>query len=179
MKKLTLLSACSTLLLLAAVATHAQEKSSEQEASINWIDLTTALELAPQTGKLVLIDFYTDWCGWCKRMDKTTYADSAVMEFIAERVHASKVNPEKNGEIVLLGETYTPRQFAQGLNVTGYPTTCIVVHEEGEEKPMVVPRPGYMRAEQLLQLLEFYDGDAYKTMSFQEFVESRNTADSQ
>lgn len=168
MKTLTLVFGCA-LLLFSAVVMSAQE-TAKDEAAINWIDLTKALELAPQTGKLVLIDFYTDWCGWCKRMDKTTYGDSAVMAFIAERVHASKVNPEKEGEIVLLGETYTPRQFAQGLSVTGYPTTCLVIHEEGAEKPIVVPRPGYMKPDQLLALLRYYDGDAYKTMTFQEFI---------
>ena len=119
MKTLTLAFGCA-LFLFSAVATTAQE-TSKDDGAIDWIDLTTALELAPQTGKLVLIDFYTDWCGWCKRMDKTTYGDSSVMEFLADRVHASKINPEKEGEITLMGETYTPRQFAQGLSVTGFP----------------------------------------------------------
>ena len=43
---------------------------------INWRpDVTAAMSEARRTGKIVMIDVYTDWCGWCKRMDRDTYAN--------------------------------------------------------------------------------------------------------
>ncbi len=138
---------------------------------VNWVDVNYAFEEAPKAGKMVLIDFYTDWCGWCKRMDKTTYADSSVIDYMSEYFLASKVNPEKEGSITFGGQTYTPRQFASGLNVTGYPTTCIFIPAaEGEDQPTVIPISGYRTAEQLLSLLRFLGEKAYLTMSYEEYV---------
>lgn len=168
------LATIAGLALMVGTATLSAQETSTGE--IEWIDISKAFELAPETGKIVLIDFYTDWCGWCKRMDKTTYSDSTVVAYISERFHATKVNPEKSGEIKLMDETYSPRQFAQGMQVRGYPATCLIIHEEGEEKPIAVPlRAGYIAADQMMLYLRFYGENAYKTMTFQEFVASADT----
>ena len=45
------------------------------QSKINWISFEQAMALAKQDGKPVLVDVYTDWCGWCKRLDATTYQD--------------------------------------------------------------------------------------------------------
>ena len=46
--------------------------------------------------RLVMVDFYTDWCGWCKKLDTTTYEDNAFAQ-AAEQVVPVKVNAEKEG----------------------------------------------------------------------------------
>ncbi|MEW5923332.1 MAG: thioredoxin family protein, partial [Candidatus Zixiibacteriota bacterium] len=56
-------------------------------------DYATALQIAQEKNQKILIDFYTDWCVWCKRLDSFTYSDSAVIEMSKSMVFA-KINAE-------------------------------------------------------------------------------------
>jgi len=62
-------------------------------------------------GKLVMIDFYTDWCGWCKKLDKDTYTNARVAALTDKECVSVKVNAEKEG--IALAKKYA---------VTGFPT---------------------------------------------------------
>lgn len=80
-------------------------------AEIRWEpSLSAALARAKQTQQVVMVDFYTDWCGWCKKLDKDTYTDTAVIE-ASRKLIAVKVNAEKEGA-----------EAAHKYKVTGYPT---------------------------------------------------------
>ena len=56
--------------------------STGEPQKIKWVDFNTGLALAQQTGKMAVIDCYTDWCGWCKVMDKKTFSDPKIIERI-------------------------------------------------------------------------------------------------
>lgn len=79
-------------------------------------DLRRAAEIARAEGKLIVADVYTDWCGWCKRMDKTIYSDPAIVALSRQQVFV-KVNAEDRGE---------GQRFAQQMGVHGYPTTIVL-----------------------------------------------------
>jgi len=79
-------------------------------------DLRRAIEVARAEGKLIVADVYTDWCGWCKEMDKKIYSDPAIVALSREQVFL-KVNAEDGGQ----GQT-----FAAQMRVKGYPTTIIL-----------------------------------------------------
>lgn len=79
-------------------------------------DLRRAIEVARSEGKLIVADVYTDWCGWCKKMDKEIYSDPAIVALSREQVFV-KVNAEDRGE----GQI-----FARDMGVKGYPTTIIL-----------------------------------------------------
>ena len=42
-------------------------------------NLTDALALAAADGKLIMVDFFADWCFWCRELDKTVYTDPWVI----------------------------------------------------------------------------------------------------
>jgi len=56
-------------------------------------DMRRALEVARAEGKLIVADVYTDWCGWCKRMDQTIYSDPTIVALSKQQVFI-KVNAE-------------------------------------------------------------------------------------
>jgi len=79
-------------------------------------DLRRAIEVARAEDKLVVADVYTDWCGWCKKMDQTIYSDPAIVALSRQQVFV-KVNAEDRGQ---------GQDFAEQMRVQGYPTTIIL-----------------------------------------------------
>lgn len=99
--------------------------------SIAWHrDLRSAIAVARAEGKLIVADVYTDWCGWCKRMDKTIYADPAIVALSRQHVFV-KVNAEDGGQ---------GQNFAEQMRVQGYPTTIIL---DGQGKVLNIAQ-GYI-----------------------------------
>ena len=67
--------------------------------SPDWVySYRDALKLAASRGKPILANFYTNWCGWCKKLDETTYTDSAVLAAAGNYV-CLKVDVEQNRDV--------------------------------------------------------------------------------
>ena len=83
-----------------------------QRSDLDWFagDFDEALAAASTSRTLVMVDFYTDWCTWCKHLDKDTFSDAAVQAELAGLV-AIKVNAEKGG-----------KALAARFKIDGYPT---------------------------------------------------------
>jgi thioredoxin-related protein len=101
----------STIVLVVSVAVS-------QAAGIRWSkSLSIALAEAKSSHKLVMIDFYTDWCGWCKKLDADTYPNPQVVK-LSDQIVSVKVNAEKEGV-----------EAAKKYGVTGFPT---VIFADGD-----------------------------------------------
>jgi len=74
-------------------------------------ELAKALKMAEKEGKYVMVDGYTEWCGWCKKMDKEVFTDKGVAEFYRKHFISLKLNMEKEGAAL-----------NKELGITGYPT---------------------------------------------------------
>lgn len=86
-------------------------------AEIKWEkDLATAIKKAKSKNLPIMIDIYTDWCSWCKELDKNTYANEKVIE-TAKKIVSVKLNPETSEE----GE-----EIAKKYGVQGYPTILFI-----------------------------------------------------
>ena len=72
--------------------------SSYSQDKIEWIELDNNVEYT-NNGKKIIIDLYTDWCGWCKVMDKNTFTDSEVVSLINKNFSTVKFNAEYQGNI--------------------------------------------------------------------------------
>lgn len=87
-----------------------------QASEIAWKpSFSAALTEAKASKKLIMVDFYTDWCGWCKKLDKDTYPDAKVVKQ-ATKLVAVKVNAEKG----------TGPELAKKYGADGYPTIAFV-----------------------------------------------------
>ena len=101
------------------------------------LSYTQALDEARAGNRLVMLDVYTDWCGWCKKLDRETFADSRVREALKDFV-ALKVNAEKGG-----------RAVAERYEVRGYPT-ILFISPDGRVVRQV---RGYVNADEMLRVL--------------------------
>jgi len=135
-------------------------------SGITWTGIAEALNSAPEQKKLIVLDVYTDWCGWCKRMDRDTYADSTVMAYLGEKYIASKMNPEKDGDLTYQGKKFSQRQFGQALGIASYPST-VFFNEKGEVLTVV---PGYIGAEEFLQILRYFGEGIYLNTSWEDYA---------
>jgi uncharacterized protein YyaL (SSP411 family) len=104
------------------------------------MDFNEGYELAKKKNKIMLVDVYTDWCGWCKVMDRETYAKPEVIKMINADFVAIKFNPEKKDVVYTFeGKQYTGDQLAGVISnnqLTGYPTT-IFMYPKGKKMNVV------------------------------------------
>jgi thioredoxin-related protein len=161
------------LMIILSVRGIAQEK-------INWMSFEEAVAATQKNPKKIFIDVYTDWCGWCKRMDATTFVDPTLVKYMNEKFYAVKLDDETQDTINFAGTAYvnpnpgvkrSTHQLAYSIlnGQMSYPT--VVIWYEGNN---IHPLPGYRQANELLLYLKFYGENAYKNMTFEEFQKSQS-----
>lgn len=137
MKKLTLLA----LTLSLCFGVCAQDKE------IKWLSFEEASQLASKEPKMILVSVYTDWCGWCKKMDKETFTNSQVIDYINESFYPVKMNAEENKKkYTFRGREFTDAIMARTMRVTSYPN--FVIMDAAMEN--ITQLPGYREPQAFL-----------------------------
>ena len=80
------------------------------QSKINWIELNDNTEIN-NNGKKMIIDLYTDWCGWCKVMDRNTFTDSNVISHINENFVAIKFDAEYENSVTFNNNSYKEKKL--------------------------------------------------------------------
>lgn len=142
----------------------------EEKGQIEWLSFDAALAKAKSEKKMMVVDFYTDWCSWCKVMDEKTYGNKEVIDFARKKLVMAKVNAESNTQATFMGKTMTYRELAMGFGVRGYPATVFL----GPGGEFITNVGGYITPDKFMPILEFLEGKHYQTMKFEEFVAKRN-----
>lgn len=145
MKKLFLPAVVVLMALSSAFILKPNEK-----ATIKWLTLEEAYELNKANPRKIFVDVYTNWCGWCKRMDKDTFQDPKVAEFVNENFYAVKLNAESQDKITIGQDTTTSQMMARSMGVSGYPTIVYIK----EDFKTIQAVPGYQKPDAFLDTLE-------------------------
>jgi len=143
--------------------------------AINWITIEEVQVLMKEETKKVFVDIYADWCGWCKRMDQTTFIDPAVIKYMNQNYYCVKLDAEQKTDIEFGGKTYKfvaegKRGYNQlpALLLDGKMSlpSFVVFGDDGKRASIL---PGYRKAPEFIQLMRFYKNDDYKKMTFVEY----------
>jgi len=137
---------------------------------INWMTMDQALAAQKKEPKKIFMDVYTTWCGPCKMLDRNTFSDKNVIEYINKNYYAVKFNAEGKETVnyqdfAYTNPNYRPERkgrnaqhlFAHALKVNAYPT-LVFFKENGD---LIQAVPGYRTPPQLEIYLKMIHSDDY------------------
>jgi len=137
--------------------------------SVSFAELTfeEALAKAKSENKKLIVDIYTDWCGWCVKMDKDVYGNAEIKKIVEENFIFVKLDAESKNKHTYSGKQYTEEELAAGFEATGYPTTVFLepdgkLIEFNYDKSRLKNIPGYFKAGEFKKILEFIRDGKYK-----------------
>lgn len=156
------------ILLITFLFSNAQE--------INWLTIEEAEEANKKEPKKILIDVYTDWCGWCKKMDASTFKDKDLVEYLNQKFYCVKLDGEDKGTLTFKGEEFNfINQGRRGYNELAagflkgkmsYPSLVFL----DEELVVLQVMKGFKSAEELIPILTFLGDNIYKNSNWTDYI---------
>lgn len=177
MKLMSVLKLSFAPLLLGALLSFSIAPQSEpQEEKVNWMSWEEAIEkIENGEKKKIFIDVYTDWCGWCKKMDKSTFSHPEIAKYMNKHFYAVKLDAEGKDDIVFRDHTF--KYVAQGRRgyhelaasllqgKMSYPTVVFM----DENANLLSPVPGYQQPGSFHKVLTYFAEEHYKDTDWKEF----------
>lgn len=162
---------------------HAQQAGGETSL-VKWMKLEDAMKAYDKQPKPIIIDFYTDWCGWCKRMMATTYSNQGLAAYINQNFYPVKFDAEGKDTVEFLGKKYTPLGVGQRMthalaakllqNKMMYPTTLFLnnLDKTKNEFALNMLASGYLDEKKIEPMLVFSLENAFRNSGYEDFGES-------
>jgi thioredoxin-related protein len=135
---------------------------------VSWLAFDAAAEQAKKENKHMIVDVYTTWCGWCKVMDKQTYSNAQVADYLSQNFVLAKVNGESSAELHYKGEVMTERAFARKVGVTGFPTTYFLK----PDADIIGGAPGFIPPDNFMVYAKYVSTKWYEKGSPQDYLKA-------
>lgn len=152
------------------------DTQTNNDDQIQWMTWEQAIFASENNPKKIFIDVYTEWCGWCKKMDKTTFADPKIANYINQHFYAVKLDAEQKADIEYQGHVLKYQsagrrgihQLAYSLldGRLSYPTYVYL----DEQQRRITISPGYKYVNPFLKELKYISGNHYEKVPFDEFT---------
>ena len=146
-----------------------------QSEQVNWLTMEEALQLNEKEKRKIFVDIYTDWCGWCRKMDKATFQQPHIAAYLNENYYPVKFNAEYKGEIVYNGKSHefvgAGRRGYHSLAAfltrgrLSYPTVVFIA----EDLSILQPIPGFQDPLTFEIIMTFFAGDHFKFTPWQKY----------
>jgi len=147
----------------------------ENNSEIQWLSIDQVQVKMKEHPKKVYIDMYTSWCGWCKRMDATTFKDADVAKYMNEHYYCVRFDAERKDDVRFAGKMYhfDPQnnvnelalQLMGGREKLSYPTAIYM--DEMFQNPQ--PVPGYHDVAQMEMITKYICEGIYKKQPFPDY----------
>ena len=141
-------------------------------AQVKWHTVEQAAAAKIGEGKLYFVDFYTSWCGYCKKMDRETFTDPTVAKILNQYYYPVKFDAESSKTFTWFGQTYHPakgsgrnraHEFAAGLN--GYPS-FVLFFPDGKPLQAI---PGFIPAKDFTVILWYFASGDYNRYPYERY----------
>ena len=170
------------IFLLASTLLFSSCESILLAKTVKW---TTFEKIEAKKGKkMVMVELYTPWCGWCKRMERNTFNDPNIAQFMNKNFYSIKFNAESRDDVDFQGTTYKfdPKMTTRGRHEMatmlmkknskqGYPTIAFL----DEDYNLIQSVPGYKNAEEFDVIIHYFAEKHYKTKKWEDFVKQFKT----
>jgi len=136
---------------------------------IIWHNYDEGLKLAVKTERPIMVNFTTTWCGYCKKMNRTTFIDSEIVNILNNDFVSIKVDGDSQTELNIDGYKITERNLTRSeYGVRGYPTYWFL--KSNAER--IGPISGYKAADPFLDVLYYVRDEVYDKMKFDEYMKN-------
>jgi thioredoxin-related protein len=164
------------LVLPEGLTAQKPQKPAAKGAAVKWYSFEEAYKLNKKKPKKTFVDVYTDWCGWCKKMDAETFANPTIAKYMNDNFYCVKLDGERKDTVRLDGQVYvnpnpTGRRSSHQLAVEllkgkmSYPS-CVFLNEKGQKITSVA---GYQGARDFEGVIKYFGTDAYLKSTWEEF----------
>ncbi|MFW5807842.1 MAG: thioredoxin family protein [Spirochaetota bacterium] len=153
------------VLLFAAVFTMPTAQLSSNDLA--WNDFDAGLKKSRASGKPMIVDFYADWCSWCKVMDEKTFSNPGIRKILKDKFVLVRIDVEKNQQITYDGRKFSTKEFQAYMRVSGLPTLAFF---DKQGKPITL-LPGFVEPRQLEHILGYISSECYtRQVTFEQYV---------
>ena len=154
--------------------------SGNAQKKIKWMTWDEAMEKSQAEQKKIVVDIYTKWCGWCKKMDKATFRNEFIVDFVNDNFYAVKFDAEYKDPIVFNGKEYNyvkkgRRGFHElAIELTkgklSFPTVVFM----DENRQVIQPIPGFQDAEKFELIMTYFAGEHFKETPWRRYTRIYN-----